>query len=115
MLLHDNVVLKIQVPYTARHPVSISFDGRCRINLSHGEYVCITTSKFPMVSVSANGSTDWFESLQRCLHWNQRSRQKGKEDNENVGDWLEIKDEDVDLGGLAKMLFPDMDDVSGRS
>jgi hypothetical protein len=68
-----------------------------------------------MVTVTAHAkSDDWFESLQRCLHWNQRSRQKGKEDH-YVGDWLEIKDEVVELNVLGKILFVDIDDTSGRS
>ncbi|KAJ3167033.1 hypothetical protein HK101_011816 [Irineochytrium annulatum] len=77
MLLPDGVELKVQVPKDSRSTAWASFDGRHRIELKQGDFISITMSRWPMPTVCSNDqSTDWFESLRRCLHWNERVAQK---------------------------------------
>lgn len=77
MLLPTSEKLVIQVPDDARTSAYASFDGRHRIELEHGDGIVITKSKYDVYSVCSDGeSRDWFESLRRCLHWNERTRQK---------------------------------------
>ncbi|KAJ3043270.1 hypothetical protein HK097_001776 [Rhizophlyctis rosea] len=78
MLLPDSIELKIQVPADSRSTAWASFDGRHRIELKQGDYITVGLSRWPMPTVcEADQSSDWFESLRRCLHWNERTRQKG--------------------------------------
>ncbi|KAJ3085410.1 hypothetical protein HK102_014196, partial [Quaeritorhiza haematococci] len=78
MLLPDSVELKIQVPADSRSTAWASFDGRHRIELKQGDYVTVTLSRWPMPTVCLEDqSIDWFNSLRRCLHWNERTRQAG--------------------------------------
>ncbi|KAL1924198.1 uncharacterized protein VTP21DRAFT_7233 [Calcarisporiella thermophila] len=77
MLLPDSMELRVQVPLTSRSTAWASFDGRGRIELKQGDYIKITASQFPFPTICATSqSEDWFESLTRCLNWNQRQRQK---------------------------------------
>nr|KAJ3414657.1 hypothetical protein HK105_001705 [Polyrhizophydium stewartii] len=77
MLLPDSIELKVQVPLDSRNTAWASFDGRHRIELRQGDYISVTMSRWPMPSVCMEDqSSDWFESLRRCLHWNERTRQR---------------------------------------
>ncbi|KAI9173012.1 hypothetical protein H9P43_007143 [Blastocladiella emersonii ATCC 22665] len=77
MLLPDSMELKVCVPPTSRNTAWASFDGRHRIELKQGDFVSITASKFPFPTICHHDqSSDWFHSLARCLHWNERQRQK---------------------------------------
>ncbi|KAK5665652.1 hypothetical protein QVD99_007300 [Batrachochytrium dendrobatidis] len=77
MLLPDSIELKVQVPLDSRNTAWASFDGRHRIELKQGDYIAVTMSRWPMPSVCMKDqSSDWFESLRRCLHWNERTRQR---------------------------------------
>lgn len=63
-----------------------AFDGRHRIELLQGDYIAVSMSPYPMPTVCAEDqSLDWFESLRRCLHWNERTRQKGLNESPSVG------------------------------
>jgi hypothetical protein len=104
MLLPDSIELKIQVPLDSRNTAWVSFDGRHRMELKQGDYVCVKLSRFPMPSVCLNDqSSDWFASLKRSLHWNERERQKAfkKEELYNV----EEIDEELDLIVLGERLI----------
>nr|KAF7438312.1 hypothetical protein H0235_000703 [Vespula pensylvanica] len=90
------VELKISVSPDSRNTSWVSFDGRNRQELFHGDstaYVSfdgrnqeelrvgdslrVTTSIYPVPSIcAADQITDWFDSLAECLHWNVRKRQK---------------------------------------
>ncbi|KAH0953211.1 hypothetical protein HN011_009357, partial [Eciton burchellii] len=90
------VELKISVSPDSRNTSWVSFDGRNRLELFHGDstaYVSfdgrnqqelrvgdslkVTTSVYPVPSICATDQiTDWFDSLAECLHWNVRKRQK---------------------------------------
>ncbi|KAJ8102205.1 ATP-NAD kinase-like domain-containing protein [Lipomyces tetrasporus] len=77
LVVPDNAVLRVGVPYGARTTVWCSFDGKDRIELNEGDYVTISASRFPfpMIQNKRIGS-DWFESLRETLNWNQRQQQK---------------------------------------
>ncbi|XP_077401268.1 NAD kinase isoform X1 [Vanacampus margaritifer] len=70
------VELKIMLSRDARNTAWVSFDGRRRQEIGHGDSIAITTSCFPVPSICfRNPVNDWFESLAQCLHWNVRKKQ----------------------------------------
>ncbi|KAJ0064335.1 hypothetical protein NL108_003617, partial [Boleophthalmus pectinirostris] len=70
------VQLKIMLSCDARDTAWVSFDGRKRQEICHGDSITITTSCFPVPSICFRDPVnDWFESLAQCLHWNVRKRQ----------------------------------------
>lgn len=51
--------------------------GYRQVNLTEGDHIKITASKYPFPTVCAiSQSTDWFQSISRTLKWNERERQK---------------------------------------
>lgn len=79
------VELKIMLSCDARNTAWVSFDGRKRQEICHGDSITITTSCFPVPSICFRDPVnDWFESLAQCLHWNVRKKQNylGSEDEE---------------------------------
>ncbi|KAB0794065.1 hypothetical protein PPYR_13685 [Photinus pyralis] len=71
------VELKVSVSPDSRNTAWVSFDGRNRQELLHGDSLRVTTSIYPVPSICAQDQiSDWFESLADCLHWNVRKRQK---------------------------------------
>ncbi|XP_023030891.1 uncharacterized protein LOC6640738 isoform X3 [Drosophila willistoni] len=71
------VELKISVSPESRNTSWVSFDGRNRQELFHGDSLRVTTSIYPVPSISAQDQiSDWFASLADGLHWNVRKRQK---------------------------------------
>jgi len=50
----------------------------CRVELTPGDYVTISASRYPFANVMPPGrrSEDWINSLSRTLQWNSRQRQK---------------------------------------
>ncbi|CAO3594902.1 unnamed protein product [Absidia cylindrospora] len=76
-LVPDSMELRICVPYNSRNTAWASFDGRGRIELFQGDHIKVTASKHPFPTVCKDDQTsDWFGSVQKCLHWNRRPRQK---------------------------------------
>ncbi|KAM7400333.1 hypothetical protein PAMA_004836 [Pampus argenteus] len=70
------VELMITLSPDARNTVWVSFDGRKRQEIQHGDCIKITTSCYPVPSICCHDLVyDWFESLAQCLHWNVRKRQ----------------------------------------
>lgn len=60
----------------ARNTAWVSFDGRKRQEIRHGDSISITTSCYPLPSICVcDPVSDWFESLAQCLHWNVRKKQ----------------------------------------
>lgn len=79
------VELKVMLSPEARNSAWVSFDGRNRHELSHGDVLRVTTSVHPVPSISKNDQLhDWFESLADCLHWNVRQPQKSLGSNRPV-------------------------------
>ncbi|XP_034478728.1 NAD kinase isoform X3 [Drosophila innubila] len=71
------VELKISVSPESRNTSWVSFDGRNRQELFHGDSLRVTTSIYPVPSICAQDQiSDWFASLADGLHWNVRKRQK---------------------------------------
>ncbi|XP_025413244.1 NAD kinase-like isoform X2 [Sipha flava] len=71
------VELKIMVSPDSRNTAWVSFDGRSRQEIFHGDSLRVTTSIYSVPSICAQDQiTDWFDSLAECLHWNVRKRQK---------------------------------------
>ncbi|KAM6217327.1 NAD kinase [Rhynchocyon petersi] len=70
------VELKITLSPEARNTAWVSFDGRKRQEIRHGDSISITTSCYPLPSICVQDPvSDWFESLAQCLHWNVRKKQ----------------------------------------
>uniref|UniRef100_A0A3B4A4Q0 NAD(+) kinase n=1 Tax=Periophthalmus magnuspinnatus TaxID=409849 RepID=A0A3B4A4Q0_9GOBI len=70
------VELMITLSPDARNTAWVSFDGRKRQEIQHGDCIKITTSCYPVPSICCYDLVyDWFESLAQCLHWNVRKRQ----------------------------------------
>ncbi|KAM6948810.1 NAD kinase b [Aplochiton taeniatus] len=70
------VELMITLSPDARNTAWVSFDGRKRQEIQHGDCIKITTSCYPVPSICCHDLVyDWFESLAQCLHWNVRKRQ----------------------------------------
>jgi len=78
IILPDTIVLRSGVPYDARTSSWASFDGRERVELTPGDYVTISASRFPYPHVLPldRRRTDWIESISRTLQWNSRQKQK---------------------------------------
>ncbi|KAH8319678.1 hypothetical protein KR074_003503 [Drosophila pseudoananassae] len=71
------VELKISVSPESRNTSWVSFDGRNRQELFHGDSLRVTTSIYPVPCICAQDQiSDWFASLADGLHWNVRKRQK---------------------------------------
>jgi NAD kinase len=51
MLLPDGVELKIQVPRDSRSTAWASFDGRHRIELKQGDFICVEMSRWPLATL----------------------------------------------------------------
>lgn len=70
------VELMITLSPDARNTAWVSFDGRKRQEIQHGDCIQITTSCYPVPSICCHDLVyDWFQSLAQCLHWNVRKRQ----------------------------------------
>lgn len=70
------VELKIMLSPDARNTAWVSFDGRKRQEVCHGDSIIITTSCYPVPSICFRDPVnDWFDSLAECLHWNVRKKQ----------------------------------------
>jgi NAD+ kinase len=93
MLLPESMVIKIIVPEDSRGGAWASFDGRHRIELEKGDAIVVSGSKYPFSTICKNRQTDdWFESLTRCLKWNERSsRQTGFGNNILLEDEINIQ------------------------
>ncbi|NXQ77037.1 NADK kinase, partial [Quiscalus mexicanus] len=69
-------VFQIMLSPDARNTAWVSFDGRKRQEICHGDSISITTSCYPLPSICFRDPvSDWFESLAQCLHWNVRKKQ----------------------------------------
>ncbi|NWR85251.1 NADK kinase, partial [Furnarius figulus] len=70
------VIFQIMLSPDARNTAWVSFDGRKRQEICHGDSISITTSCYPLPSICFRDPvSDWFESLAECLHWNVRKKQ----------------------------------------
>jgi len=85
------VELKITVSPDSRNTAWVSFDGRMRQELCHGDSLRVTTSIYPIPSIcSQDQISDWFDSLAECLHWNVRKKQKTLDDSGQVDPYADV-------------------------
>lgn len=78
VILPDSALLELKVPDDARSNAWVSFDGKRRQQLSRGDSIRICMSQHPLPTINKSDQTDdWFQSLVRCLNWNERLEQKG--------------------------------------
>merc|ERR1712241_1469086 len=85
------VELKISVSPASRNTAWVSFDGRKRQELCHGDSLRVTTSIYPIPSIcSQDQISDWFDSLAECLHWNVRKKQKTLDEDSSNDPYAEI-------------------------
>ncbi|XP_051895003.1 NAD kinase-like isoform X2 [Pristis pectinata] len=78
------VELQVMLSPDARNTAWVSFDGRKRQEIGHGDSISITTSCYPVPSICFRDPVnDWFESLAECLHWNVRKKQSHLPDPED--------------------------------
>lgn len=86
------VELKIKISPDSRNTAWLSFDGRNRQELHHGDALSVTTSVYPVPSICAQDQiSDWFDSLADCLQWNVRKRQKnfGEDDDSPTNGYMD--------------------------
>ncbi|ODN00170.1 NAD kinase [Orchesella cincta] len=87
------VELKIKISPDSRNTAWVSFDGRNRQELQHGDVLSVTTSIFPVPSICAQDQIqDWFDSLADCLQWNVRKRQKTFESMDDSSEGYDMMD-----------------------
>jgi len=85
------VELKITVSPDSRNTAWVSFDGRKRQELCHGDSLRVTTSIYPIPSICAQDQiSDWFDSLAECLHWNVRKKQNKLDDSNQNDPYAEV-------------------------
>ncbi|XP_042113338.1 NAD kinase isoform X5 [Ovis aries] len=81
------LTLQIMLSPEARNTAWVSFDGRKRQEIRHGDSISITTSCYPLPSICVRDPvSDWFESLAQCLHWNVRKKQAHFPEDEEDAD-----------------------------
>lgn len=75
IILPDSMKLKVKVPLNSRATAWAAFDGKNRVELFKGDYICITASphSFPTLESSP---TEFIDSISRTLNWNAREPQK---------------------------------------
>jgi hypothetical protein len=77
IVLPDYVELELRVPEEARVNAWVCFDGKRRQELHRGDRVFVKMSENPVPTINKTDLTgDWFESLERCFRWSNRSEQK---------------------------------------
>ncbi|CAJ0834718.1 2936_t:CDS:2 [Entrophospora sp. SA101] len=74
MIIPGSKKLKIRVSNTSKVAGWASFDGRNRINLERNESIQVTSSMYPLLTISREeSSNDWFYNINKILNWNERS------------------------------------------
>lgn len=77
------IELEILLSPEAKSTVWVSFDGRKRQEIRHGDSISITTSCSPLPSICVRDPVSgWFQSLAPCLPWTVRKRQAHCTDQE---------------------------------
>lgn len=86
VVLPDYVELELRVPDAARCGAWVCFDGKHRQQLGRGDSVHVRMSPNPMPTINkADLTGDWFESLERCFRWSNRTEQKPLQEGARAG------------------------------
>jgi len=73
----DSATLKFQIQPDARADAWVTFDGRKRVRMRHGDALQVTASPHPLPTLLRFGNTaDWFDGLHSAFNFNTRPRQK---------------------------------------
>lgn len=75
IILPDSMVLKVKVPVRSRATAWAAFDGKNRVELFRGDYICIVASPYSFPTLEAS-PTEFIDSISRTLNWNAREPQK---------------------------------------
>ena len=98
MILNDSMELKIRIPPAGRGNAFVSFDGKGKVALRHGDEVVVRASRYPFPTVLSQ-PMEWFDAISRTLRWNTRTAdQKGWNGEPEDGD-------DEDAFGAAKQEY----------
>ncbi|KAG1445576.1 hypothetical protein G6F56_009863 [Rhizopus delemar] len=114
MILPSTITIRVTVPLGSKDTTHCRFDGRNTVELKQGDHVKIELSPYSVYTYSASDvSNDWFSSVQSCLHWNVRERQKllvdkeeaqPDEENDILVPWTEQElDKSIDTNHRAKL------------
>lgn len=77
IILPDYAELELRVPDNARTSAWLSFDGKHRQELHHGDSLVVKMSENPVPTINkADLTGDWFDSLERCFRWSDRMEQR---------------------------------------
>nr|CAI5836300.1 unnamed protein product [Callosobruchus analis] len=107
------VELKITVSPESRNTAWVSFDGRNRQELCHGDSLRVTTSIYPVPSICAQDQiSDWFDSLATCLHWNVRKRQRNLDDDSQVSNLTHSTSDDDILDSFDREVLDKEEEVA---
>ncbi|KAK3854917.1 hypothetical protein Pcinc_038647, partial [Petrolisthes cinctipes] len=78
-------LIKVKLNSDSRNTCWVSFDGRHQQELMVGDSLRVTTSIYPVPSICAEDQiADWFASLDECLRWNDRKRQRHFDEPEDL-------------------------------
>lgn len=77
VILPDYAQLELKIAECARSPALVSFDGKEGRELKVGDSIKVRMSPNPVPTINHQDETgDWFGSIERCFHWNERQEQK---------------------------------------
>jgi NAD+ kinase len=77
IVLPDYAELELYVGDDARSGAWVSFDGKHRQELQHGDVLRVRMSPSPVATINRLDQTrDWMQSLERCFGWSNRVTQK---------------------------------------
>ncbi len=77
LILPDSASLRCIVPQDGRATAWVSFDGKYRQEIVHGDMIDIKMNTYPVPTINKKSfSTDWFDSLRSSFMFNERAHQK---------------------------------------
>ncbi|KAM3567839.1 hypothetical protein VYU27_010024 [Nannochloropsis oceanica] len=77
LIFPDSAVISLCMPKDVRSHAWVSFDGRFRHRLMDGDVLEVSTSEYPLPTVThQNVTADWFRALNKAFNFNMRTRQK---------------------------------------
>eukprot|EP01026_Neomeris_dumetosa_P008408 TRINITY_DN1268_c0_g1_i3.p2 TRINITY_DN1268_c0_g1~~TRINITY_DN1268_c0_g1_i3.p2 ORF type:complete len:386 (+),score=39.83 TRINITY_DN1268_c0_g1_i3:338-1495(+) len=77
VILPDYAVIELRVPKDARSTAWVSFDGKHNQEIQKGDWLRVRMSTKPVPTINKHDLTnDWFNSLDRCFNWSNRTLQQ---------------------------------------
>lgn len=77
VILPDYAKLELKIAGDARSAALATFDGKYPTELWPGDSIRVQMSPHPVPTINLRDQTlDWFSSIERCFHWNDRTEQK---------------------------------------